>query len=140
MGDIKEKEDTVHLYYTADCTTNVQGPYKIRYCYAEKNKEEIALIFSDGLPAYASTFTVKVKDGRFSFQPNLIYPSPEPVAKKYEIVKQELILSKSTYAPGEKAKGYVSIEFKMKGNNATEDIYYLKGFFNTPVLKGSTEK
>ena len=31
--------DTAHLFYTANCLTNVQGGYEIRYCFADKTQE-----------------------------------------------------------------------------------------------------
>ncbi len=50
--------DTTHLYFTSNCSTNVQGGYNIRYCYANKEGNKIKLTFSDGLPAYASKFYI----------------------------------------------------------------------------------
>lgn len=31
--------DTAHLFYTANCLTNVQGGYDIRYCFAVSRPE-----------------------------------------------------------------------------------------------------
>jgi len=33
-------KDTTHLYYTANCSTNVQGGYNIQYCYASNDANE----------------------------------------------------------------------------------------------------
>ncbi len=59
--------DTAHLFYTANCFTNIQGGYDIRYCFADHNKGIITLTFSDGLPAYASEFYSLCQGRQFLF-------------------------------------------------------------------------
>src|ERR1700747_1575032 len=36
-------KDTAHLFYTASCSTNVQGGYEIRYCAASRVDGEIKI-------------------------------------------------------------------------------------------------
>src|SRR6186997_1295524 len=57
--------DTAHLFYTANCSTNVQGGYDIRYCDAEKHRNTITLTFADGLPAYGSQFYIYIESDSF---------------------------------------------------------------------------
>ncbi len=33
--------DKAHLFYTANCLTNVQGGYNIQYCFADQGKDFI---------------------------------------------------------------------------------------------------
>ena len=66
--------DTAHLFYTANCLTNVQGGYDIRYCFADQSKGIITLTFSDGLPAYASEFYFYITGDSFYFKPKTTYP------------------------------------------------------------------
>lgn len=70
-----KKEDTAHLFFTANCNTNVQGTYHIRYCTAEKIEDTVMLTFSDGMPAYASNFYIKIIHGQCSFTPQLVFPA-----------------------------------------------------------------
>ena len=62
--------DTAHLYYTANCKTNVQGGYHIRYCNALKTKEKVSLIFADGMPGYANEFDVTIIGNKYHFKPS----------------------------------------------------------------------
>ena len=135
--------DTARLFYTANCLTNVQGGYHIRYCFADQSKGFITLTFSDGLPAYASKFYVYIKGDSFYFKPNTIYPL-RIVGQKvsYQVVKQELTLNKSNYKIADKIIGYVDAEFietiSVPKKGTKKNRFYLKGYIRTP-LKQLTE-
>jgi hypothetical protein len=131
--------DTTHLFFTANCITNVQGGYNIRYCYASKNKSKITLTFSDGLPAYASEFYVYMDKANFSCDVETIYPEIIQGQKKYcKIIKQNLILDKSKYLKGETIKGFIEIEFTetvvMANKNPQKRNLFLRGNFKTKIL------
>lgn len=131
--------DTAHLYYTANCTTNVQGGYNIRYCFAERGDNEIVLTFSDGFPAYASQFRFHMVAGTFYFEPETIYPQRIQGEKiSYRVDHEKLVLNKSHFQEGELMKGYVDVEFTeistIPGKPVHERKYYLKGYFRTPFL------
>src|ERR1700735_2017365 len=66
--------DTAHLYFTANCKTNVQGGYHIRYCNALRTKEKISLAFEDGEPAYANEFDITIAGNKYQFKPRIVYP------------------------------------------------------------------
>lgn len=136
---IKAK-DTAHLYFTANCTTNVQGGYSIRYCYADKTGDTLRLFFSDGLPAYASAFYIYVIGDSFYFKSKTVYPAYVRAQRfSYEIVNQQLKLNKANYRPGEIIIGAVDIEFSetftAPNVDTTRKQYYLKGFIRTPFLR-----
>jgi hypothetical protein len=135
-----KRSDTAHLFFTANCSTNVQGGYNIRYCFAYKKNEIITLIFSDGLPAYASEFFIYIKGDSCSFKPKIIYPGYIPGQKiSYEVTKQNLTLNKSAYKTGDIIIGYVDTEFTEIVSVPKEETkshkYYLRGYVRTP-LKG----
>ena len=75
LSDTIQPGDTAHLYFSADCNTNIQGGYDIRYCYAIKAGNAITINFADGLPAYASTFTIYIHKDSFYFKPHISYPA-----------------------------------------------------------------
>ncbi len=128
--------DTAHLFFTANCQTNVQGGYDIRYCNAEKHRNTITLTFSDGLPAYASEFYLYITADSFSFKPKTIYPISIPRQSiTYEVTKQQLTLNKSKYQIGNIIIGYVDIEFietvSLPEKGVQKNKFYLRGFVRT---------
>jgi hypothetical protein len=130
--------DTTHLFFTANCSTNVQGGYEIRYCFADKNKGNLVLTFSDGLPAYASEYYIYIKSDSFYFRPKTIYPTVYPGEKiSYHVTKQKLTLKDGSYKIGDTIIGYVDTEFietvSVPKRGAKSHKYYLKGFIKTPL-------
>jgi hypothetical protein len=130
--------DTAHLFFTAKCSTNVQGGYEIRYCFANKSMDNIRLTFSDGLPAYASEYYIYIKGDSFYFRPKTIYPARYPGEKiSYQVIKQKLTLNKSSYAIGETVIGYVDAEFietvSVPKKGSENHKFYLKGFIKTKL-------
>jgi hypothetical protein len=130
--------DTTHLFYTANCLTNVQGGYDIRYCFAEKVKDTVTLVFSDGLPAYASEFYFYIKADSFYFKPKTIYPiyiSGQKIF--YQVTKQKLTLNKSNYKIGDTIIGHVEAEFietvSVPKKGTQKHKFYLRGYIRTPL-------
>ena len=130
-------KDTTHLYFTADCKTNVQGGYKIRYCYATKKPGSVVLSFTDGAPAYASEYKVIVKEDHFTFDPVIVYPELILGQKlTYNITRAKLILYQKDYSAAKMISGYVDAEFTEtiidKGVSKTNKLYF-RGYFKTQV-------
>jgi hypothetical protein len=131
--------DTAHLFFTAKCSTNVQGGYEIRYCFADKDGSDIVLTFSDGLPGYASEYYIYIKGDSFSFKPRTIYPAPPMRGEKtsYRITKQKLVLNRDVYSEGEIIVGYVDISFleivSAPGHKTVQHPRYLRGYIKTPL-------
>jgi hypothetical protein len=133
-------EDTAHLYFTANCTTNVQGGYDIRYCFAKKKKNEIVLTFSDGLPAYASQFYVHIDTSTFWCDAETIYPVIAIGQKKFcRIIKQKITVDKSKYSKGDTIKGFIEIDFietvSVPKKGVQKRNLFLKGYFKTPLTE-----
>ena len=132
--------DTAHLFFTANCYTNVQGGYNIKYCYANRNKDTITLVFSDGLPAYASEFYVYITRDSFTCEPKTMYESLLPGHKiTNEVSKQKLVLNKPGYAINDIIKGYIDIEFieiySVPNKEPEKSNFYLRGYFKTPLKR-----
>jgi len=125
MGEPIQAEDTAHLYFTASCETNIQGVYTFRYCYASMSRDTLKLLFEDGMPAYASSFEVSVYQNEFEVIPHLVYPSPGKM-KPGRVLEQSLTLNTNAYGAG----GYISYTFRI---GDSDESYYLRGFFNTPL-------
>ena len=132
--------DTAHLFYTANCFTNIQGGYDIRYCFADHNKGITTLTFSDGLPAYASEFFLYIKGDSFYFEPKTIYLLYIPGQKiSYRVTKQKLTLNKSNYKIGDTIIGYVDAEFietvSVPKKGTKQHKFYLKGYVRTQLKR-----
>ena len=130
-------KDTSHLYFTANCKTNVQGGYTIRYCYITKNQEGVTLSFTDGAPAYASEYKVIVKNGRFIFDPVIVYPELIFGQKlTYNITGAKLILYQKHYSTANMISGYIDAAFTEtvinKGVSKINRLYF-RGYFKTRV-------
>jgi hypothetical protein len=140
FGGKVKAADTAHLFYTANCSTNVQGGYHIRYSYAEKINDELVLTFEDGLPAYASVFWIHIKNDSFYFKPKTIYPQPTRGKLSYHIDSQKLVLNKNQFSRGELVKGYIDFQFtevtSTPGNESHDSKYFLRGYFRTPLRSG----
>jgi len=140
-GDPLLPVDTAHLFYTANCSTNIQGGYDLRYCFATKSRGTITLTFSDGLPAYANEFYIYVSRDSFEFRPNIIYPMRNAGEKiSYRVVKQNLILNKNNYRIGDTIIGYIQTEFiesvSLPGKKLQDHSFFLKGFIRTKLQGG----
>lgn len=132
--------DTAHLFYTANCLTNFQGGYNIRYCFADQGKDFITLTFSDGLPAYASEFYLYIKGDSFYFKPTTTYPIRTPGQKiSYKVTKQNLRLNNNNYKIGDTIIGYVDAEFietvSVPKKGTKENKFYLKGYIRTTLKR-----
>lgn len=130
--------DTAHLYFTANCTTNIQGGYAIRYCYAQKIGNTITLLFADGSPAYGSEFNCYIKQDSFYFKPAVNYPLYIPGEHiSYGVTHQQLIINKLTYAIGDTLTGYINAEFTETASaprhTTQKTKLYLRGYIKAPV-------
>src|ERR1700733_5407268 len=137
-ADTVTASDTAHLYYTANCKTNVQGGYNIRYCYASKTKKGVSLVFADGEPAYANEFDISIVGSKYSIKPRIIYPEPVKEGKLvYVVTYSQLILFQKEPAASKPISGYIDMRFVESNPTASSSkkhIYFLKGYFKT-ILK-----
>jgi len=130
--------DTSHLYFTANCKTNVQGGYSIRYCSAIKKGENVNLNFFDGLPAYGSEFNVILSKNVFSFKPRIVYPELKTDDRMhYKVIREKLVIYQKNYPISKMISGYIDAEFTETALDAQNrrylNKYYFRGYFKTAV-------
>ncbi len=138
FGEKITAKDTAQLFFTAKCSTNVQGGYEIRYGFAKTQNTGFDLVFVDGYPAYGSEFYFYVRGDSFYFMPWTVYPiSSFGEEISYRINRQTLTLNKKKYLTGDIIIGYVDAEFtqivKINGELKDKSKLYLKGYFRTPL-------
>lgn len=139
--------DTAHIFHTASCSTNVQGGYDIRYCFAEEKSDSITLIFSDGLPAYASVFyfCLNIAKREFYFKPETIYPKLITGQNiSYLTTKQKLTLDKLNYQVNDTILGQVDVDFteiiSVPNQKESRKRFYFRGYFRTQITKGDNNR
>lgn len=130
--------DTLHQYFTANCKTNVQGGYHIRYCNASKTTHHIKLNLSDGFPAYASAYEIYITGNKFCFKPSIVYPELVTGQKMtYKVTREKLLLYQKDYNKSTFISGYIDAEFtetvNSTHNGTQKHKYYLKGYFKTAI-------
>ena len=124
-GEVIARTDTAHLYFTANCKTNVQGGYPIRYCYASKKGKDVTLNFSDGLPAYGSSFDVTLEGNRFKFVPNIVYSALNKNEKvTYRLTGDKLVIYQKKYYYSKMISGYIDAEFTENGSDTKTGYKY----------------
>lgn len=133
-----QRGDTTHLFFTANCKTNVQGGFAVRYCFATKNKETIILKFSDEQGDFASEFYAYIKGDSFFFRPETLYPMITRGEKiSYRVTKQKLILNKDSYVTGDTIIGYIDCEFietySAPIRKTESHKIYLRGYVRTLI-------
>jgi hypothetical protein len=133
-----QSADTAHLYFTANCETNVMGGYNIRYCFATKNKETITLKFSDLQGPYASEFYAYIKGDSFYFRPVTIYPIVNFKERtSYRVTRQKLTLNKSSFITTNTVIGYIDTEFietvSVPKKGTQSHRLYFRGFIKTSL-------
>ncbi len=131
------KADKAHLYFTADCKTDVQGGYSIRYCHATRKNGTVTLVFEDGLPAYAGVFTAVINKKGVFFEPKLIYPQFVPGQKNtYQIKNLRLTLNQKNRTTSKVISGFIDavfLEIATLKDKKESSIHYLRGYFKTPL-------
>jgi hypothetical protein len=138
LGNSISQSDTVHLFHSANCTTNHQGEHQIRYCVASMLHDTLRLVFMPELPAYASSMTIWINKNVFWSNFQAVYPM-KIIGEKlsWNIVKQKLIINDSNYENGDLVKGYVEIAFTETNISLNEkpisQDFYFKGYFKTQL-------
>jgi hypothetical protein len=137
--------DKERLYFTAGCSTNVQGEHNINYCTAEQDTSEIRLRFVDGKPAYSNQFVVHLKGDSFYFETGVAYKMAIPgYSITYRVTKQQLVMNKTAYELNDKMLGYIDVEFTETTSHPQKETiyhyYYLRGYFSTPLKLPQTKE
>ncbi len=135
--------DTAHLFFTANCQTNVQGGYTVNYCNASTKSNKTTLHFTGGQPAYGGNFYVYIKGDSFYFKPTVAYTVTTYGEKSIFIINnQNLQLNKKNYTQGDTIMGYINCSFTqlttIPGKRRQKQELYFKGYFCT-VLKSREE-
>jgi hypothetical protein len=140
-GDKITKKDTAHLFYTASCTTSVQGGYDLHYAYAYYTVDSFLLIrIEDGLPAYASHYDIIIKGDSFYCKPKTIYPMRVEGEKiYYKIIQQELKFKKAIRLQSKNNLAIFNIQFeeitKIPNKPKHINMHFLRGIIRTPIKK-----
>lgn len=140
LSDTIGRDDTAHLFYTANCTSTFQGGYQIRYCTATKVGKDIEVSFADGMPAYASQYYVHIRGDSCWFDPHIRLPDNQIKRYLWLADSSRLVLDKPVRNAGDVFRGYLEMRFfRSSGQKPGEvpQVYLLKGYFSTRVKKAT---
>lgn len=138
LGDKITKEDAIKIEHTAKCTSSHQGDHLMSFCDARLSDEGLLLHVRGGLPAYASSLTLRVgKDKNFTCDFTATYPMTLPGEKlSWKITKKTLKMTDENFKSGQRLYGWLSVEFEEKcvidGKTTTKN-HKIEGFIK-PII------
>lgn len=139
-GNAISAQDTAHLYFTADCTSDHQGEHAVQYGYAKIEEDLLTLSFRGGEPAYFDRYFIYIKKNEFgaAMDVSYIFPS-EHIRIDIRTLSQELLLDRSEVKAGDTIKGKVDVSFLETHSEKKQIIYQdtirFHGYFKIPVEK-----
>lgn len=138
LGDSISKEDTLHLTHTAASVSSHQGEHNIRYCFAQKKGKEILLHFEDGLPAYGTTYFIRINGKKFTSEMSVNYIFPtEHLNIITRPIHQQLILDPNSINQGDSIRGIFDLTFEEthweKGRPIYSDTSKFSGVFKAKM-------
>jgi len=113
LGNTVSKEEATKIEHTAKCLSSHQGEHLMSFCDAPQLDKGLMLEVAGGLPAYASSLTVRIgNDKSLTCRFTAAYPvivSGETLT--WTITKKTLKMTSDRFTPGERLLGWLSVEF-----------------------------
>jgi hypothetical protein len=136
MGGKVSKEDKIPIEHTSNCVSTHQGEHSMNFCDANLKSRVLQLKIHGGLPAYASSLLIEVKENQefFCFF-KAVYHAPV-TDLKWNILSKKLRLKTSDFKKGKQIFGWLSVEFEETSTYKGEKvaiIYKIEGFIK-PVV------
>ena len=134
MDGTIDPEDLMRVEHTAHCRSTHQGDHAMDFCDAERTADGVRLVISGGMPAYASELTVTLNSKReFQCAFSAVYPAAtNPL--RWRVTKKAMKLKKADFAPGNRLRGWISVDFEEIDQTTKEaHSYHIEGYFK-PVI------
>ncbi|MBM4254511.1 MAG: hypothetical protein FJ147_01290 [Deltaproteobacteria bacterium] len=130
-----DANDLLRVEHTASCVSSHQGKHQMNFCDAMTTPNGVTLVFTGGLPAYASSLTVMIdRTLHYRCLFSATYPAlTNPL--QWKILKQELRLKSPDLRRGARIYGWLSVTFAEIDTITHETrTYKIEGYFK-PVLQ-----
>jgi hypothetical protein len=144
MGGKVSRKEATKIEHTAKCLSTHQGEHKMSYCDVRQSGTGLFLVVSGGLPAYASTLTLKIdteKNMKCGFE--AVYPMTIPGEKlEWKITSKAFRMKSDDYKVGERLLGWLSVEFEetctIEGK-VTSHTHKIEGYVK-PIIRKAEPK
>ena len=135
-----DAEDRIQIEQTANCISDHQGKHLMSFCDASIVDGSVTLTITGGLPAYASSLTLKITEDLSvicSFEAS--YPAPTP-GLAWRIKRKVVRIRDRNPTEGKRLHGWLSVEFE-EGSEMDGKIvwapYKIEGYIK-PIVHQAT--
>lgn len=142
LGGKVRAEDAVKIQHTAKCVSSHQGEHLMSFCSAESFEGGLLLKVTGGLPAYASSLTVRIgkdKDLKCGFVAT--YPMRIPGEKlTWKITRKTFKMTSDHFKAGVRLLGWLSVEFEETctiGDKTTSRSHKIEGYVKPEIRKAA---
>lgn len=111
LGDEVSEKDKTPIEHTANCVSTHQGRHVMDFCDATYDAGLLRLEIHGGMPAYASSLMIIVKDSDFSCRFKASYPMPIADCK-WNILSKKLIFRDKAMEKGRRLYAWLSVQFE----------------------------
>jgi hypothetical protein len=111
LGDEVSDEDKIPREHTAHCVSTHQGNHVMDFCDATYDAGTLKLEIHGGMPAYASSLIITVKDPGFFCRFKASYPAPVSNCK-WNILSKKLIFRDKNIEKGRRLYAWLSVAFE----------------------------
>ena len=136
MGDEVSADDKIPVEHTAHCVSTHQGKHVMDFCDAIYDAGTLRLEIHGGMPAYASSLMIIVKDAEFFCRFRASYPAPVSNCT-WNILSKKLIFKDKAIKKGRRLYAWLSAEFEeistYQGKTATTK-HTIEGYIK-PIVK-----
>jgi hypothetical protein len=110
LGDEVSEQDKIPIEHTSNCVSTHQGEHVMDLCDAAYDAGQLKLEIHGGMPAYASSLLITVKDSEFFCRFKASYPMPVSNCK-WNILSKKLIFKDKDIKKGQRLYAWLSVEF-----------------------------
>jgi len=111
IGDEVSVEDKILREHTANCVSTHQGKHSMVFSDATYDAGTLRLEIHGGMPAYASSLMITIKDSEFFCRFRASYPAPVSNCK-WNILSKKLIFRDKDIEKGRRIYAWLSVEFE----------------------------
>ncbi len=136
LGDEVSAKDKILIEHTAHCVSTHQGKHSMDFCDATYNAGTLTLEIHGGMPAYASSLMIIVKDSDFFCRFRASYPAPVSNCK-WNILSKKLIFRDKGIEKGRRIYAWLSVAFEETSTyqgKTTTMKHKIEGYIK-PVVK-----
>jgi hypothetical protein len=136
LGDEVSEEDKIPREHTAHCVSTHQGKHVMDFCDATYDAGALRLEIYGGMPAYASSLMIIVKDSEFFCRFRASYPSLVSNCR-WSILSKKMIFKDKDIKKGRRLYAWLSVEFEetsMYQGKTTTMKHKITGYIK-PIVK-----